>query len=395
MGIIDSSWRSRVAMNSGSDPLGEMLAAHERMLQARRIELQEAIEATESHRAPAWGYSSCSRAVPTAANDSTRSDYISVPEERLQESCNLMDENAARAPPNHDVRNCTAASKPLERTCDLTIVLTGDLLDELARGYSQEWFQESVRACARESRGDREQFVSRLHEIAFGVQRPILKNWGFDDDIQGVFDMTSIIREHTGGNGKEVPVWLQEKRDACLTLLYGGSGVKANGTPTIHRSPDEPRGDAFTDSGRAAALVSNQALLDFTIDEEEAGHIELLLWTDRSPSACKDFVAFCRNGCQIKAITTLSIDSGMPGFKKATFVLQTLGSEISLQIDAHGCLTLLTVLTNIKESLVPDGLPHKFGAVINGITALDRVISVGSETGHMKAKINIHMRGSK
>ena len=50
------------------------------------------------------------------------------------------------------------------------------------------------------------------------MQRPILENWGFEGNEQGLFDMTSILREHA----YHAPGWLQEKIDACLTLLYGG-----------------------------------------------------------------------------------------------------------------------------------------------------------------------------
>jgi len=240
--IIDSSWRSLPAEKQENDPLGDMLAAQERMLQDRRLELREADEARQTHRANAWESSHPTQSKPAAAETSSRSEDITESEQVLREmglsrcleknsitSCELMDENAAIKPQQWNggtLRTPTHSETRLERTCDLTLVLAGDFLDELARGYSQEWFQELVRACAAKCRANREEFVSKLHDVAFEVQRPILVNWGFEGNLQGVFDMTSIIREHTGGNGKEVPAWFQKKRDACLTLLYGAGATQ-------------------------------------------------------------------------------------------------------------------------------------------------------------------------
>merc|ERR1712150_132501 len=99
------------------------------------------------------------------------------------------------------------------------VVLTGDFIDELARGYSQPWFQTLVHDCAQGCGHDRHAFLTRLQDLAFEVQRPILENWGFAGDLQGVYDMTSIIREHS----VDMPAWLREKRDRCLRFLYGGS----------------------------------------------------------------------------------------------------------------------------------------------------------------------------
>lgn len=50
--------------------------------------------------------------------------------------------------------------------------------------------------------------------LSLEVQRPILENWGFEGNEQGLFDMTSILLEHS----KAAPRWLQEKIDRCLFL---------------------------------------------------------------------------------------------------------------------------------------------------------------------------------
>ena len=87
-------------------------------------------------------------------------------------------------------------------------------------------------------------FCARIvssHEICGEVQRPILENWGFEGNeqgclgvktlafavlhasiywyvwlcsMEGLFDMTSILREHS----RTAPNWLQEKIDRCLLL---------------------------------------------------------------------------------------------------------------------------------------------------------------------------------
>ncbi|CAE7805739.1 TATDN1 [Symbiodinium sp. CCMP2592] len=127
----------------------------------------------------------------------------------------LMDENAARRRPG---RACIGASdrqcSTWERTSELTLTLTGDFVDELARGYSQPWFQDLVRQCMEES-GDQQTLLERLHDVAFEVQKPVLENWGFEGNDQGLFDMTSILREHSAHG----PLWLQEKIFSCLRLL--------------------------------------------------------------------------------------------------------------------------------------------------------------------------------
>jgi hypothetical protein len=200
-----------------------MLAAQECMLHKRSVALREASEAKESRHSSTWKSSNYNHATSATSKMPDEGATMANVSEQHGEVAHLMDENAAKVRPqkNRHSLQPSASGQPLERTCELTVVLTGDLLDELARGYSQEWFQELVRTCAQECHDDMERFVSRLQDIAFEVQRPILKNWGFEDDLQGVLDVTSIILEHTGGNGREVPTWLLEKRDACLSLLYG------------------------------------------------------------------------------------------------------------------------------------------------------------------------------
>lgn len=113
--------------------------------------------------------------------------------------------------------------KPLERRVQLTAVLAGELLDELADAYGQTWFQERVRKCARDSMYNRQLFLPRLKDIAFEVQQPILEKWGFEASDQGVREMTAAIRDHIGREpGQEMPPWLKAKQERCLELLYGG-----------------------------------------------------------------------------------------------------------------------------------------------------------------------------
>eukprot|EP00929_Paragymnodinium_shiwhaense_P018868 TRINITY_DN13050_c0_g1_i1.p1 TRINITY_DN13050_c0_g1~~TRINITY_DN13050_c0_g1_i1.p1 ORF type:complete len:495 (+),score=167.92 TRINITY_DN13050_c0_g1_i1:104-1588(+) len=120
-------------------------------------------------------------------------------------------------------RRPIALPKRLERNVVLTAALAGDLLDDLAEAYSQRWYQERVRKCARDSNFDQILFLRRLKDIAFGVQQPLLEKWGFEGSEHGVREMTAAIRDHAGKDGKQMPVWLKEKQDACLELLYGGS----------------------------------------------------------------------------------------------------------------------------------------------------------------------------
>ncbi len=49
---------------------------------------------------------------------------------------------------------------------DLTLTLTGDFVDELARGYAQPWFQELLKQCSHEC-SNREAFLQRLQDVAF------------------------------------------------------------------------------------------------------------------------------------------------------------------------------------------------------------------------------------
>ena len=79
-------------------------------------------------------------------------------------------------------------------------------MDELARGYSQPWFQALVQNCLDECCHDQQQLLQRLHDIAFEaefkdlkrnridhsnrslspqVQKPVLENWGFEGNDQG------------------------------------------------------------------------------------------------------------------------------------------------------------------------------------------------------------------
>merc|ERR1712151_495712 len=111
------------------------------------------------------------------------------------------------------------SQRPLERSVQLTAALAGDLMDELSEAYEQDWYQERVRKCARDSGFDRSVFLMRLKDIAFEAQRPVLVKWGFEGSTQGVREMTAAIQTHTGEN---MTASLRQKRERCLELLYGG-----------------------------------------------------------------------------------------------------------------------------------------------------------------------------
>lgn len=140
------------------------------------------------------------------------SDRVALQDDEAAKPAELKDlESRPKLPP-----------PPLERSVTLTAALAGDLLDELADGYAQGWYQARVRKCAIDSNFDKMLFMSRLKGIAFEVQRPILEKWGFEGNEQGVREMTVAIREHGGKLGDGMPAWLKEKSDRARELLYGG-----------------------------------------------------------------------------------------------------------------------------------------------------------------------------
>jgi len=115
------------------------------------------------------------------------------------------------------------AARPVEHTIHLTAALAGDLVDELTDGYGHRLFQERVQKCARDSGYERSLFLMRLKDIAFEVQKPILEKWGFEGSHHGVREMQAAIRDHVGRKvGEEMPLFLKEKQDKCIELLYGG-----------------------------------------------------------------------------------------------------------------------------------------------------------------------------
>lgn len=187
-----------VPVEGRRDVLGQFLEEQERLIQARHLNRHEGFHA-----------SFVSVSTPSAP-------FAPRAQHHGNAATNLMDENAAKERPSWVDHESRGSVEPLERTFDLTLTLTGDFVDELARGYSQPWFQELLKRCSDES-ADRETFLRRLQDIAFEVQRPILENWGFEGNEQGLYDMTSILLQHS----KEAPAWLQEKIDNCLFLLYG------------------------------------------------------------------------------------------------------------------------------------------------------------------------------
>ncbi|CAL1146848.1 unnamed protein product [Cladocopium goreaui] len=208
--VDDSDWKQQTGgypmqgvseVDKHRDVLGELLEEQERPIQARHLDRRGCFNSSY---------------VPATSSPSSRHRT----ERASAEETNLMDENAAKERPSWAVDGSEPKEipvVPLERTFDLTLTLTGDFVDELARGYSQPWFQELLKRCCEEC-ADREKFLERLQDVAFEVQRPILENWGFEGNEQGVYDMTSILLEHS----RAAPSWLQEKIDRCLFLLYGG-----------------------------------------------------------------------------------------------------------------------------------------------------------------------------
>lgn len=137
----------------------------------------------------------------------------------------LEDEQAAarrQALEGEERPKAVEAPPPLQRKIQLTERMAGELVDELAEAYKQQWYQERVRKCARDSGFERTVFLRRLKGVAFDVQRPVLEKWGFEGSEQGVREMTAAIRDHVGKDGKATSEWLREKQDRCLELLYGG-----------------------------------------------------------------------------------------------------------------------------------------------------------------------------
>mmetsp|Transcript_33756 Transcript_33756/g.78011 ORF Transcript_33756/g.78011 Transcript_33756/m.78011 type:complete len:463 (+) Transcript_33756:28-1416(+) len=184
------------------DLLGKLLAEQEELIQQRRM---DHLETTTS----------CS---PHMRNPCPEASDVRGGQE---EATNLMDENAARERPAWAVSGVSPTrvpAPPMERTFDLTLTLTGDFVDELIRGYSQPWFQELVSRCGQECGSDRQKFLHQLCDVAFEVQKPILENWGFEGNEQGLYDMTSILREHSCDG----PAWLREKISSCMQLLFAG-----------------------------------------------------------------------------------------------------------------------------------------------------------------------------
>merc|ERR1719171_3457636 len=139
----------------------------------------------------------------------SREDELAPPEGIADAAPQQIEEQKPREP-----------VRPIERTIKLTPALTGDLIDELTEAYAQDWFQQRVRKCARDSGWERRIFLLRLKDIAFEVQKPIIEKWGFEGSDHGIREMTAAIRDNTGED--TCPQWLRDKQDRCLEKLYGG-----------------------------------------------------------------------------------------------------------------------------------------------------------------------------
>lgn len=237
-GDIDvSSWRQAASSTAGAfeqDLLGVMLAEQEKIIQECGLRLREHKETAESLSSNKFAPRASTDGTPTHEQPVDRRNKgegklsqglpAGLLDREIELELNLMDENAARTRPRWAEEGVEPMRRtrvqPMERSFDLTLTLAGDFVEELARGYSQPWFQELVHHCAQECCFNRNAFLMRLQDIAFEVQKLILENWGFEGDEQGVFDMTSILRGHMQGSA---PPWLRERIDRCLTLLYGGA----------------------------------------------------------------------------------------------------------------------------------------------------------------------------
>mmetsp|Transcript_95994 Transcript_95994/g.210062 ORF Transcript_95994/g.210062 Transcript_95994/m.210062 type:complete len:482 (-) Transcript_95994:594-2039(-) len=119
-------------------------------------------------------------------------------------------------------KKITGPPAPLERNIQLTEALACELLDELATAYGQQWYQERVQKCARDSAFEKMVFLRRLKTIAFEIQKPILEKWGFDPSEQGLREMQAAIRDLSSKDGTGMPPRLKERQERCLKLLYGG-----------------------------------------------------------------------------------------------------------------------------------------------------------------------------
>lgn len=139
-------------------------------------------------------------------------------ERELEEARKALPAQEPQAP-----RKRLEPARPLERKIHLTAALAGELVDELSEGYGARRFQERVQKCARDSGYERSLFLTRLKDIAFEIQKPILEKWGFEGSEHGVREMQAAVRDHVGRKeGEELPLWLKAKQDRCIELLYGG-----------------------------------------------------------------------------------------------------------------------------------------------------------------------------
>jgi len=104
-----------------------------------------------------------------------------------------------------------------ERSRAITQKQAEQLLEELMAVYSGPDFQKKVHADAKAVMYEYVPFVKRLKKIAFVVQEPILRKWGFDPTEEGLNEMLVCLSDHT----------LREKRlrdlaDECTKMLHGG-----------------------------------------------------------------------------------------------------------------------------------------------------------------------------
>ncbi|CAE8631058.1 unnamed protein product [Polarella glacialis] len=107
--------------------------------------------------------------------------------------------------------------------CDveLTAKLSGRLLEELMRAYTDQKFQALVRKSISTCGHNPAEFCNRMSDAIFEVQRHILQAWGFFGDGHGKYDLGDIIWGRSGEDLARMPTWLKQKRAQCLALMCG------------------------------------------------------------------------------------------------------------------------------------------------------------------------------
>jgi hypothetical protein len=99
----------------------------------------------------------------------------------------------------------------------LTRTKCEELLADLHTAYIDPDFQKAIQCELKQASYDEIPFLLRLKPLAFEVQKPILKKFGFESSAAGVSKMTFAIREHTADDRL-----LKETSLVVLQTLHGG-----------------------------------------------------------------------------------------------------------------------------------------------------------------------------